>query len=32
MEKLNDDIFNNGFLTDFITLIGNITQNILNTM
>ena len=26
MKKLNDDIFNNGILTDFITLIGNITQ------
>ena len=26
MKKLNDDIFNNGILTDFITLIGKITQ------
>ena len=26
MKKLNDDIFNNEILTDFITLIGNITQ------
>ena len=26
MKKLNDDIFNNEILKDFITLIGNITQ------